>query len=123
MIKFTIYGTLPCLNDYTRASRGKGWAMSARMKKTAQEQCEWAILQQCKGKHLDSCHVGIEWYEPNHRRDPDNIFFAKKFIFDALVVQKVLDNDGQKQILSISECVKVDKLNPRIEVTLRESSG
>lgn len=123
MIKFTIYGSLPNLNDYTQANRGKNWYKGAKMKADAQEQCEWAIAQQCKGQHLDCCNVEIVWYEPNAKRDPDNIIFAKKFIFDALITQGVLDNDGQKQILSIKECVKVDKLCPRIEVTLHEPSG
>lgn len=122
MIKFTIYGSLPNLNEYTDACR-KNHFSGAKMKKQSQEICEWSIRSQCKGRHLDSCDVSIKWIEKNQRRDPDNIAFAKKFIFDALVECKVLDNDGWKQIKSMKDEFAVDKMNPRIEVELYESSG
>lgn len=122
MIKFTIKGTLPNLNDYTEACRINRFS-GAKMKKGCQTVCEYAIKQQCKGQHIDSCIVKIKWIEPNRKRDLDNISFAKKFIFDALVEQKVLDNDGWKQIKGIEETFDVDKLNPRIEVELHEQTG
>ena len=38
------------------------------------------------------------WTEPNSKRDVDNIVFAKKFIFDALVRSGVIVNDSQRFI-------------------------
>lgn len=62
----------------------------------------------------------ITWYEPNKRRDVDNIVFAVKFIQDALVASGIIENDSQKYIKKLSHTVEVDKENPRIEVEIRE---
>lgn len=40
----------------------------------------------------------FQWVEPNGRRDPDNIVFAKKFILDGLVEAGILPNDTQSDI-------------------------
>ena len=48
------------------------------------------------------------WVEKNKRRDKDNIAFAKKFIQDALVKEKVLENDGWAQIESWTDAFTVD---------------
>ena len=62
----------------------------------------------------------ITWYEPNKRRDIDNIVFATKFIQDALVQMGVIENDSQKFIDALVQDVKIDKENPRIEVEIIE---
>ena len=123
MIKFTIYGELISLNDYIEASRGRSWYKSAKKKKEANEACEWAIRQQCKGKHIDKCDVAVHWIAPNRKKDHDNIAFGIKFILDALVNEKVLDNDGWENVGNISHTFDVDKNNPRIEVTLLERTS
>lgn len=48
----------------------------------------------------------------------DNITFAVKFILDELVKERILQNDSQKYVCEIWNSVKVDKLNPRIEVEI-----
>ena len=61
------------------------------------------------------------WYEPNKRRDLDNISsFGRKVIQDALVASKVLQNDGWDNIKGFSDEFYVDKKNPRIEVLIVE---
>ena len=61
------------------------------------------------------------FYEPNKRRDLDNISaFAHKVIQDALVKCKVLNNDGWKEITGYTDSFSCDKENPRIEVVLEE---
>ena len=60
------------------------------------------------------------WVEKNKRRDKDNIAFAKKFIQDALVKEKVLENDGWAQIESWTDAFTVDAQCPRVEVELEE---
>ena len=62
----------------------------------------------------------IKWYEKNKRRDPDNVFSAIKYILDSLVEAGVFPNDGQKQVAGIINWIKVDKKNPRIEITIYE---
>lgn len=61
------------------------------------------------------------WYEPNKRRDLDNVSsFGRKVIQDALVVSKVLKNDGWNEIKGFSDEFYVDSKNPRIEVLIME---
>ncbi len=61
------------------------------------------------------------WYEPNTRRDLDNISsFGRKVIQDALVVSRVIPDDGWNVIKGYSDEFYVDKNNPRIEVLIEE---
>lgn len=61
------------------------------------------------------------WYEPDRRRDMDNISsFGRKVIQDGLVKAGVLKNDGWKQIARFSDDFFVDAKNPRIEVLIEE---
>ena len=61
------------------------------------------------------------WYEPNKRRDKDNISsFGRKVIQDALVQCGVLKDDGWKYVVGFSDRFEVDKNNPRIEVKIIE---
>lgn len=62
----------------------------------------------------------ITFYEPNYRRDLDNISFATKFILDALVKSGVLEDDGQKYVSGLEYEFKKSKENPRIEVEIIE---
>ncbi len=59
-----------------------------------------------------------EYTAANRKRDKDNIAFAKKFIFDALVENHVIPNDGWKNIDSFSDSFKVDTQHPRVEVEI-----
>ena len=64
------------------------------------------------------------FYEPNRKRDLDNISgVAHKFIQDALVKCKVIENDGWNNITGFSDHFYVDRQNPRIEVTIIEVGG
>lgn len=65
----------------------------------------------------------IAWYEPDMRRDADNIQFAVKFIQDALVDIGILQNDSRKYINKISHEVLVDRKNPRIEVKINDNEN
>lgn len=59
------------------------------------------------------------WYEPDRRRDLDNISsFGRKVIQDALVETHVLKNDGWKAIIGFRDEFYVDRNNPRIEVEI-----
>jgi Holliday junction resolvase RusA-like endonuclease len=58
------------------------------------------------------------WYEPNRKRDKDNIAFAKKFCQDALVKSGTLANDGWAEIDGFTDTFEVDKRRPRVEVKI-----
>lgn len=65
----------------------------------------------------------ITWYEPNKRRDSDNIHSAVKFILDALVAENILENDSQKYVRDIKHHTRVDRDNPRIIVEIKEQQN
>lgn len=121
--KFTIYGRLDGLNEYTKFNRYNRYA-GGRMKKNNEELITNFISDALdKGLLIKNIPVpvkiSIEWYEPNERRDIDNIVFAQKFIFDALVQNKILEDDNRKCIKEITHKVFTDKENPRIEVKIK----
>jgi Holliday junction resolvase RusA-like endonuclease len=60
----------------------------------------------------------ITWYEPDRRRDPDNIMAGQKFILDGLVAAGTIPNDSQKYVRGIVHRFKVDRKNPRVEVEI-----
>lgn len=119
-IKFVIPGRLDGLNEYTEANRCNRHCGS-KMKQRNQKAVRIAIRKakvRCVMKY--PVHLKITWYEPNSRRDIDNVIFAQKFILDALVDMQVLINDSQRYVKSIAHVVTPDKDNPRIEVEIIE---
>lgn len=120
MVKFTIRGKLPGLNDYItaeRTNRYKGAAMK--------RQSETIVLHAARslGKYRPDGKVRMvyRWYEQTQRRDKDNISsFGRKVIQDALVKGGWLANDGWKNIEDFEDKFFVDRKNPRIEVEIWE---
>lgn len=118
----SIPGTLPNLNDYIaaeRTNRHKG----AKMKADNGNIVAAAIRQCMRGVRIEKpVQMIYTWYEPNKRRDKDNISsFGRKVIQDALVQCGVLQDDGWKHVIGFSDRFEVDKENPRIEVLIREA--
>ena len=58
------------------------------------------------------------WYCKNRKKDPSNISYAVKFIFDGLEMAGVIENDGWKQISGITHKFEVDKKNPRVVIDI-----
>lgn len=64
-------------------------------------------------------YMRYRWYEPNRRRDLDNISsFGRKVIQDALVKTHVLQNNGWNEIIGFRDDFYIDKENPRVEVEI-----
>lgn len=122
--KFTIKGTLPGLNDYLKAERSftRNHSCGNDMKQKYQVLITSAIRTQLKRLRIHvPVYIRYAFYEPNRRRDLDNIAaVAHKFTQDALVRCGVLENDGWKEITGFSDSFYIDRHNPRIEVTLLE---
>ena len=120
-VKIIIPGTLPNLNDYISAERTHRQA-GAKMKRLAETRIKLVTRPQLKGKRFTGPVImRYTWYEPNRRRDKDNISsFGRKVIQDALVQDLVLPNDGWENIISFSDCFAVDKKNPRVEVEVEQ---
>ncbi len=120
MKTLVIDGQLPNLNEYTRACRGNKF-LGAKMKKNAEEWISIFIKQQLKDIHFEgTVELAFRWYEPNKKRDLDNICFAKKFILDSLVSNGIIVADGWKGVIGFTDNFFVDKENPRIEVDIKK---
>lgn len=121
-MKLVIHGKLDGLNNYISACRTnhyKGASMKAHNEKIVMSE----IYRQMRGQHFKKpVLMKYSWYEPNRRRDLDNVSsFGRKVIQDALVKAHVLDNDGWKQIKGFSDAFYVDSKNPRIEIEIIEA--
>lgn len=119
MQKLTINGTLPGLNEYTKACRTNKHAGNG-MKIKAQASVLYAINMHKVKPFNNPVKVEFKWFEESKRRDLDNVAFAKKFIFDALVFAGILKGDGWAHVVGFSDAFEVDRDNPRIEVLIDE---
>lgn len=119
--KLIIPGKLPNLNDYIaaeRTNRHKG----AKMKTGSGNIVAAAIGQCLRGVRIEKpVEMHYFWYEPNKRRDKDNVSsFGRKVIQDSLVDAGILKDDGWKHVVGFSDRFEVDRENPRIEVLIKE---
>ena len=116
-MQFTIPGRLPGLNEVTNQNR-RHWSFGARLKKTATNMCaSWAVAGRIP-EYKTPIKVHVKWYEPNRRRDRDNVESGVKFILDGLKLAHKIKDDSQKWIVGVSHEVLLDRQNPRIEVTI-----
>lgn len=100
-------GRLPTLNEYTSACRGNKY-VGAQMKSDAEETLRLEIIDARNAGKLkpvnEPVFVEFSWNERTAKRDPDNIAFAKKFVFDALVKNGILPNDSPKYVKGFADC-------------------
>lgn len=121
--KLTLPGVYPGLNEYIEAERGNRYS-AAGMKKDMQRVIGLCIRAQLGRLHIANPVVmHYAWFEPNRRRDRDNIVFARKFIQDALTGCGVLQNDGWGNILWFTDAVFKDAKRPRVEILIVEVEG
>lgn len=115
---FVIKSLLPSMNEIINSSKTH-WSRYSRPKKILNDAIV-AVFAKQQVKPVTEYPVDIycHWIIPNKRKDPDNISAGVKFVLDGLVNAGILRNDGQKEIKTIHHKFSVDKLHPRIEVTL-----
>lgn len=119
-MKFVITGRLDGLNTLISANRAH-WSRGANLKANNDRLVRDAIRADLGGWSTSSpIRIRIDWYEPNVKRDPDNVFSAVKFILDGMVEAGVIPDDGQKYVKGISHELHLDRDNPRVEVTIVE---
>lgn len=87
--------------------------MGAKFKQEVEEVIGWAIRQALASKSLrkpsGAVMVRFEWHERTKKRDADNIASAKKFILDALVKMRVLEDDSRKYVKGFYDVIVDDK--------------
>lgn len=110
---------LPGMNDIIDAAKhGKGrYQPYSEMKNYYQ-----SILNRYFNKlpKFDTVAITIDWYEPNKRRDVDNITAGTKFLMDSLVKCEVIKDDSQKYVKAIHHNIFTDKNNPKIVINIEE---
>ena len=113
-----IKGRLDNLNDYTKECRSSKYAGND-CKARNEEKITGFIEEQLFGVHFQGkTYLHFRWIERNSMRDLDNVCFAKKFILDALVRNKVIETDGWKGVWGFTDEFDVDAEDPRIEVVI-----
>ena len=117
---FTFRGRFPSLNEYIDAERTNRFKAAAMKRKYTDAVVEAANNMPA---FLDPVHVTFNWYERDKRRDPDNVAFAKKFIFDGLVKAGVIKNDTHRWVLGFDDNFFIDPDRPRVVVTLSTKEG
>lgn len=87
---------LPSLNEYINVCRNNRYG-GAKWKR------EWEdkIIPFLDGQYYGNVTISFKWYEPNKRRDVDNIASAKKFVLDAMQKKGVVRND--KQVIGFTD--------------------
>ncbi len=120
-MKIVIPGRLPGLNEIIAAAKSH-YAKYSTEKKAYTEEVAW-LAKQARLPKLEKVYLFITWFEPDRRRDPDNIMTGQKFILDGLVAAGVLPNDSQKYIAGIVHRFRVDRKNPRVEVVIEDYEG
>ena len=116
-MKFEISGRLPGMNEIIDAAKSH-YALYAQMKETYTTMVAWLAKKLPK---YDKVNIIITWYEPDLRRDPDNVTGGgTKFVMDGLVMAGVIPNDTRKHVNSIKHIPELDRKNPRVEVEIVE---
>lgn len=122
-MKVTIYGRLPGLNEYIDAERQSKYKAAALKARTMQLVMIYAKRDLRKWRAKGPVYMRYTWYEPNRRRDKDNVSgYGRKVIQDTLVKGGWLRGDGWSHISGYSDDFRVDKSRPRIEVEIEEET-
>lgn len=90
---------MPTLNEYVNAERTNKY-IAAKLKKESTQYCMYEAMKQIKNIKTPAVFE-FTWIEKNKKRDPDNISFAQKFVFDGLVEANRMNNDGHKDVKGI----------------------
>lgn len=116
MAILTIYGRLDGLNQYVLACRSNRYA-GAKLKKKNEEIIRRYIKEQIPDIHYTGkVFITFAWFEPNKKRDLDNVAAGKKFILDALVSAGTISADNWSGVTGFSDTFYIDKDLPRVEV-------
>ena len=97
---------LPSLNEYINACRANRF-QGSKMKKDLERDIGLFLSRLPEFEHPVRIH--FHWIEENHRRDLDNICFAKKFILDAMVKAGKLKDDNRKCVTAFTDTFSYDK--------------
>lgn len=110
------------MNEFISANRSAHGICANSMKRKSQKEISAYLRQQLKTLHITKpIFIHYVYYEPNKRRDLDDIsgYFHKVFQ-DSLVHSNVITDDGWSYVVGFSDNFHVSADNPRIEITIEE---
>ena len=116
-MKITIMGKLPSRNDAEKAARS-GFNPGGAYKKQWTDFVAYQTVGQCAAPFEGIAKASVTFYEPNQKRDQDNVISGLKYLCDGLVKAGVLKGDSPRYLRFESVRVEYDRDNPRIEVEL-----
>ena len=120
---FVIHQKLYSLNEVICANRANRYA-GAKLKKEIETSIGWAIREAVLTKTLkpiiNPCVINIDWHEATNRRDVDNIQSSQKFILDAMVKNRILQNDSRRYVKQIYHEV-IDDTEDYVVVRIKET--
>lgn len=119
VMRFTIQGRLPGYNEIIGATNAHRYA-GHMLKRRETKRCGQEIIAQSVPTFKKPISILFQWFEPNARRDIDNVSAGQKFILDALVETGRLTNDTREWVTMITHEFPIDRKNPRIEVVVIE---
>ena len=112
----TILGRLPSLNELIGANRANKQA-GANMKRKVEHDIS---VQLPNVRFKSPVIITFRWFEPNKRRDLDNIRSGAKFCLDSMVRKGMLEDDGQRHVIGLRDEYYTDGKRPRIEIVVEE---
>lgn len=113
-----ISGRLPSRNEAEKAARSH-WSKGAKMKAEYTELIHWNVISARIKPVIGKADITVAFYEANARRDADNVIGGGlKYIFDGIVAAGIIKDDSPKYVDLTVLPVKVDKVNPRIEIKI-----
>lgn len=110
------------LNTYINAERRNRF-IAAKIKKDATETILRLLSQNEIDPITEKSSFSFMWYVPNKRKDPDNVSFGAKYIFDALVRSGILPDDTMQWVHCIHHYFLIDKERPRVEIIITTDEG
>lgn len=115
MQSFFIPHQLPGMNEIIRAAKGgrKGVGRYSDLKARLNLEL-WAVVKEAKLQRPEwPVRIVFHWREPDKSRDLDNIRAGAKFVLDALVLAKVLDDDGWACVVGLADTFSIVPRVPR----------
>lgn len=110
-------GRLPGTNDMIGAINRNRYGGN-HLKRETQNDLRWVFLQQANGQKMTGKSImHVRFYEPNARRDEDNVMGGLKYIMDTIKELEIIPDDSPKWVHILPEVFR-DPENPRIEIDI-----
>ena len=115
-----IDGTMRGLNDWRDAIQRSPHAGND-MARAAKKRVAALAREQRVPRFERPVVVTFDWYEPNKRRDLDNVAgTGQKWVLDGLVAADVLPDDNADHVVGIQHWLHFDALEPGAIVTITD---